>query len=75
MSGQAMHVVISEESYDGWRQFCAIHGTNMTALAEAIGVALAGYEGPEGRLPPMLRAMLVESRRIAAERASRRRHD
>jgi hypothetical protein len=70
-----MHVVISEESHDGWRHFCAVYGTNTTAMVEAIGLALADLEGPEGRLPPLLRATLVESRRIAAERASRRHHD
>jgi hypothetical protein len=70
-----MHVVITEQAHDGWRQFCAIYGTNTTALVEAIGLTLADLEGPESRLPPLLRATLHESRRIAAERASRRHKD
>jgi hypothetical protein len=70
-----MHVVITEQAHDGWRHFCAIYGTNTTALVEAIGLTLADLEGPETRLPPLLRATLHESRRIAAERASRRHKD
>jgi hypothetical protein len=70
-----MHVVVTEEAHDGWRHFCALYGTNTTAMIEAIGLTLAELEGPEGRLPPLLRATLVESRRIAAERASRRHRD
>jgi hypothetical protein len=71
----AMHVAISEEAHDGWRHFCAVYGTNTTAMIEAIGLTLADLEGPESRLPPLLRTTLHESRRIAAERASRKRHE
>ena len=70
-----MHVVITEEAHDGWRHFCAMYGTNITAMIEAIGLTMAQLDAPESRLPPMLRATLHESRRIAAERASRRRHE
>jgi hypothetical protein len=70
----AMHVVITDEAHDGWRHFCALYGTNTTAMVEAIGLMLADLEGPEGRLPSWLRATLADSRRIAAQRASRKRH-
>jgi hypothetical protein len=68
-----LNLTVTAESHDGWASFCAAHGTTMTALAEAIGLVLGELDNPEAQLPPLLRQTLAESRRIAAERVSRRR--
>jgi len=69
----ALNVSISREAHDGWRDFAAIHGANVTALVEAIGLTLAGLDDPEAKLPPLLRATVRQARLIDAERRSRRR--
>lgn len=69
----ALNVVISDEAHDGWRDFCAVHGCTVSALVEAIGMALGRLDEPEAKLPPLLRATLQEARRIAAARSARRR--
>jgi hypothetical protein len=68
----ALHVTISDEAHDGWRNFCAVHGINITALAEAIGLSLGQLDDPETELPPQLRETVIRARRIAAERIRRR---
>lgn len=68
----ALNVSISTDAHDGWRDFAAIHGANVTALVEAIGLTLADLEGPEPSLPPLLRSAVQRARRIAADRGSRR---
>ena len=67
-----LNLNVSAEAHDGWVAFCATHGTTMTALAEAIGLTLGQLDGPEEKLPPLLRSTLAESRRIAAQRLGRR---
>ena len=69
----ALHVSISDEARDGWRDFAAVHGTTVTALAEAIGISLAQLDDPEAELPPLLRKTVYEARRISADRISRQR--
>jgi len=68
-----LNVSISTEAHDGWRSFAAVHGANVSALAEAIGLTLGTLDDPEVKLPPLLRSTVVEARRIAANRATRRR--
>jgi len=67
----ALNVTTSREAHEGWRSFCAVHGCTMSALAEAIGLALAALDDPEAELPPLLRATLQDARRIGSERARR----
>ena len=51
-----MNVVISDEAHDGWRNFAAIHGANVTALVEAIGLAMAEFtDQDEEQLPDLAR--------------------
>jgi hypothetical protein len=69
----AINVSVSQEAYDGWRGFAAVHGSNVTALVEAIGRTLASLDDPEANLPPLLRTTVQQSRLIDAERRSRRR--
>jgi hypothetical protein len=58
---------LTPQAADGWRAFCAVHGTTQTALAEAMGRELAQYAEPD-RLPAFLRPIVHEARHIAAER-------
>jgi hypothetical protein len=58
---------LSPDAADGWRSFCAIHGTTQTALAEAMGMELAQHADPD-QLVAFLRPIVHEARRIAAER-------
>ena len=68
-----MNVVITDEAHDGWRDFAAVHGANVTALVEASGMVFARLvDSPEEKLPPLLRQTLQEARRIAAARSARR---
>jgi len=74
VSGRAaLNVSISQQAHDGWRDFAAVHGANVTALVEAIGLTLASLDDPEANLPPLLRATIKQARLIDAERRSRRR--
>ena len=74
MAGRSsLNVVISDGAHEGWRTFAAIHGANVTALVEAIGLAMAELDDPEDKLPPLLRATVQDARRIAAKRSARRR--
>ena len=69
-----MNVVISDEAHDGWRNFAAIHGANVTALVEAIGLAMAEFtDQDEEQLPDLARETVQQARRIAAQRSARRR--
>jgi hypothetical protein len=67
-----LNLTTSREAHEGWRTFVAVHGTNMTALAEALGLALGELDDPEAELPPFVRDVLRRARGIAAERGSRR---
>jgi hypothetical protein len=40
-TGAAFNVKFTEEAHDGWDAAAHHHGTNITALAEAIGLELA----------------------------------
>lgn len=43
----------------------------MTALAEALGLALGALDSPDADLPSWLGAVVVDARRIAATRSDR----
>lgn len=60
---------LTPEAADGWEQYCARTGCNVTALLEAIGLALREEGG--GSRP--LEAHVEEARQIEAARARRRR--
>ena len=69
-----IHGYVSTEARDGWYEFAAAHGTNVTALLESCG-ALLGREAakPAKQLPTLLRQLLTEAQLIASSRSSRRR--
>lgn len=65
---------VSPESYDAWWDFSYEHGTNIAALAEAIGRELAkAVHTPTNALPPLLRRAVLDAQRIERERSSRKR--
>lgn len=67
-----MHAWLSPEALAGWRTFAKSHGTNMTALLEALGGAFAAAEDvPVHRLPAMVRGAVREAQAHAGTRSSR----
>lgn len=62
---------VSPQARDGWRLFAASRGVSVSALLEALGVALAELDEPERRLPPLVREALQEARVIDARRRRR----
>lgn len=59
---------ISEEALEGWRDFCARHRIDRTALAEVIGF----YLGETGdTLSPWLERMVREANDLKSERKRR----
>lgn len=69
-----LHAWLSTGALDAWSSFARTHGTNVTALLEALGRHLATVDDrPLHQLSPILRAAVSESREIAAQRTYRRR--
>jgi hypothetical protein len=69
-----LHGYVSDPARDGWYDFSAAHGTNVTALMEATGILLANYSKKRTEaLPAWLRQLLKESKSVASARSSRRR--
>lgn len=59
---------ISPEAYAGWKAFAAEHGTTVTAVVEALGLALGAG------IPRRLEAEVVAvARQVSDERLSRKR--
>ena len=59
---------VTEESRDGWRDFCDRHDVDRTALAEVLGLRLAELVG---QLPPLLDRVVREARALKNERRRR----
>lgn len=59
---------VTEEALDGWRDFADRHGVDRTALAEVIGLRLAGLSDP---LPRLLEQWVREARDLKNERRRR----
>ena len=69
-----LHGYVSKEARDGWYEFSGKHGTNVTALLEAVGELLGTERSKDpGKLPTWLRQVVNRSRVIASSRSSRRR--
>jgi hypothetical protein len=69
-----LHAWLSSNALDAWSGFAHLHGTNVTALLEALGRQLGALDDkPFSGLPALLRTAVVESREIAAQRTSRHR--
>lgn len=61
---------VSDESFEGWRAYCARHGITVSAFIEAIGRILAERQ-PDGPLTPLQRQVIDEARRVMVERTRR----
>jgi hypothetical protein len=58
-------VFLSDESFDAWRDFCDQHGVSVTAMIEAMGLALKQLpERPSGVVADVVK----EARRIDGQR-------
>lgn len=69
-----LHAWLSTSALDGWSAFAHNHGTNVTALLEALGRRLAALDDkPLHQVPALLRNAVADSRDIAAQRSFRRR--
>ena len=69
-----LHAWLSTGALDAWSRFARVHGTNVTALLEALGRQLDSVDDkPLHQLPALLRTAVGDSREIAAERTFRRR--
>ncbi len=67
-----LHCYLSDEAHAGWYRFAERHGTNVSALLEAMGLTLdANRAGKKKALPPLLREVVGEARAIASARSSR----
>lgn len=60
---------VDEETLDRWRDFCDEQGLDRSWVLEAMGRKLPG---PHERMPEWLRQVIVEARRVRAERRDRR---
>ena len=71
-SRSQIHGYLSEEARAGWYRFAERHGTNVSALLEALGLALhANSGGKKKALPPLLKEVVGEAQAIASSRSSR----
>jgi hypothetical protein len=69
-----LHGYLSEDAFAGWCDFAARHGTNTSALLEAVGRALGQQSAVKKKaLVPWLRAVIADAQAIASVRSSRRR--
>lgn len=60
-----LNVFLSDESFDAWRTFCGAHGVSVTAMIEAMGLALKELpERPSGVVADVIK----NARRIDVER-------
>jgi hypothetical protein len=58
---------VTEESLAGWQAFSLRHGTTPTSLAEALGRSFGPLDTKLDELPELLREVVIEARRIAAD--------
>jgi hypothetical protein len=59
-----LNVWLTEESFDAWRTFCEEQGVSVTAMLEAMGLALAKVQRPSGVVADVVK----EARRLDGER-------
>jgi hypothetical protein len=69
-----LHGYVSNAARDGWYDFSERHGTNVSALLEAIGVLLGeNRDKKTSALPAVLRSAVKDAQAVASSRSSRRR--
>lgn len=72
-SRKALHAYVTDQAHERWHGFAAEQGVSVSAILEALATAL----GPESTSPDAscveLTDIVVEARRIDAQRRRRRR--
>lgn len=67
-----IHAFVSPQAREGWLRFAEEHGTNVTALIEAVGLWL----GESAAAPPKVaRDLLAQAQAVASTRSTRRRSE
>lgn len=51
--------------------FARAHGTNVTALVEALGLEMSEWDSPEAELPGTLQRAVTTARAVASQRLDR----
>lgn len=69
-----LHGYVSDGARDGWYEYAAANGTNVTALLEAFGILL-GKQVDLEQQSAVLKQVTEQARRIASTRSTRRRAD
>jgi len=64
--------LVTARAHDGWHEFAAVHGVDVTTLLELVGDWLGEQDAPAGRLPEPWRSIIPEARALGARRRSRR---
>lgn len=64
---------LTEDARTTWKLWARSRDVTVSALLEALSEELAGLDGPDGGLPPVLRRAVVRGREIEAERRERQR--
>lgn len=64
--------LVTAHARDGWHEFAAVHGVDVTALLELLGHWLADQDEPTARLPEPWRSIIPEARALGARRRARR---
>lgn len=62
---------VTEESFEGWREFCDLHGITISAFVEALGERLAEATGSHDIISDAATAVVGRAREIDAERRRR----
>jgi hypothetical protein len=71
-SRSQLHGYISTAAHAGWYGFAERHGTNVSALLEALGLALEANRADKKKsLPPLLKTVVSEAQQIASARSRR----
>jgi hypothetical protein len=64
--------LLTEEAHHGFHAFARAHGTNASALLEALGRQFGKIdEWPSYRLPELLLEVIADARAVTAERSRR----
>lgn len=62
---------VTPESLAGYKSFAERYSSDMTALAETIGLYLARLDGPIEKLPPVWRRIAEDAKRLRVQRKAR----
>lgn len=73
-SRKALHAYVTDQAHERWHGFAAEQGVSVSAILEALATALDPDAAPTDTSCVELTNVVVEARRIDAQRRRRRRH-